>query len=172
MPSKSPCLLVSLSFLVSGVAAAVGVGLAAATISRTGWAPVGIFSLGVGIAVGVAASKLARWSQIACPTRVAVATLVMALATVVAQHAWLYRDYRQQWHTVREREPALAWFRPETEPMAPGEYFATEYSPARLAFWAIDAALVAAAAIGTVLTLRHNHHVENCSVSQPPNPEP
>jgi len=172
MSSKSPGLLVSLAFLFGGVLAAIGIGVLAATINRTGWAPVGIFSLGVGIVVGVAATALARWLGVACPTRLTVATLVMALVAVVAQHAWLYRDYCQQWRAVRDREPALALFRPETTPMSPGEYFAAEFSPARLAFWAADLALVAAAAIGTVLTLRNTRTHDSCTTPQPLSPDP
>jgi hypothetical protein len=154
MPSKSPELLVSLSFLLSGVAAAAVLGIAAASISATGWAPVGIFSIGVGVAVGTASLGLAHGMGAECPARLVVATLIMALVAVAAQHAWLYRDYRQQWWATRQREPALALFRPEKAPMSPAAYLATEYSPARLVLWIADAALETAAAVGTVLAWR------------------
>jgi hypothetical protein len=171
MQSKSPRLLVSLSFLLSGVVTAAGIGIAAASVSLMGWAPVGIFSLGVGIVVGVAASTLARWLQVDCRRRLTVATLLMALVAVAAEHAWLYRDYRQQWQVVRQREPALALFRPDTEPLSLGKYFAAESSPSQMAFWGIDAALVAAAALGALVVLRRTDTTNtSCSVCPPPTP--
>lgn len=151
MHSKSYGVLLLLSFLFSGIAAAMGAGLLAAAISSTGWAPVGIFSLGVGILVGLLVLGLAHGYKINCPKRLVAAAVLMALVTVPAQHFWLYRNYCQQWFAVREREPALALFRPESAPMSLGEYFAAEYSPGRLAFWGADAALVVAAAVGTVV---------------------
>jgi len=176
MTAKSRRLLAYMSFLASGSAAAASIGLLAATISLTGWAPVGIFSIGVGIAVGVAAMVLAHWFQVACPQRLAAATLGMALVAVGAQHAWLYRDYCQQWHAVREREPMLALFRTESAPMPFGEYLAVEASPGRVAFWFVDLVLVASAATGTVLLGRRLPEkigvAADAKPSCPPIPDP
>jgi hypothetical protein len=176
MIPQSPRLLAYMSFLASGSAAAAGIGLLAATISLTGWAPVGIFSLGVGVAVGVTAMVLASWFKVSCPQRLATATLGMALVAVVAQHAWLYRDYRQQWHAVREREPMLALFRTESAPMSFGEYLAVEASPGRIAFWFVDLVLVASAATGILLLGRRLPEkigvAADAKPSSPPIPDP
>ena len=176
MTPQSPCLFVSLSFFFCGIGAAFGIGALAATVSLAGWSPVGIFSLGVGVVVGTVVWALATMFRVACPLRLTVATIVMALVAVLAQHAWLYRDYRKQWQSVREREPALALFRSETQPMSPGEYFATEYSPARLAFWAVDTVLAVTGA--TAVLLLGGELLEKVSVaadanpSCPPTPDP
>jgi hypothetical protein len=144
-----------------GVVAAVAIGIAAGAVSRTGWAPVGIFSLGVGLAVGAAATILAKLCGVDCRTRLVVGTLVLALVATAAQHAWLYREYRLQWNAARDREPALALFSEESAPKSPGDYLAAEVAAGRPNWWFVDALLVAAGAVGVVLwwksqTLNHS----------------
>jgi len=46
----------------------------------------------------------------------------------------------------------VAMFRPEA-PWSPQEYFMRELTPQRAALWGLDAALIASAAVGTVLIL-------------------
>lgn len=176
MTAESPRLLVSMSFFVSGLLAAAGVGMLAATISSTGWAPVGIFSLGMGIIVGLAAIALARGFQVTCSKRLAAAALTMSLVAVAAQHLWLYRDYCSQWHAVREREPLLALFRTESAPMSFGEYLAADASPGYVTFWAVNLMLVAAGATGASLLGRELREKAGVAVdaksSCPPIPDP
>jgi hypothetical protein len=76
-------------------------------------------------------------------------TLFLALVTALAQHAWLYVDFRRQWQEARAKSPEVAMFRPET-PWSPSQYFARELTIESMALWTLDAALNAASAIGVV----------------------
>jgi hypothetical protein len=172
MSSKSPGLLVPLSFLILGVAAAVVIGIVAAVVSRAGWAPVGIFSLAVGFALGGAAAFLAKQCGVDCRTRLVAGTLVMALVATVAQHAWLYREYRRQWQAARDREPALALFNTEAAPMPPADYIAAELAAGRPLWWLIDMALVAASAVGVVLWSRRPVVIDSAWPPTPTLPDP
>jgi len=139
----------------AGLVAAVAVAWVAALIHRSGHAPVGIVSLCVGVALGVILGKLAAATHVHCRTRLMVGTLIIALLAVVAQHAWLYRDFRRQWHESRVKSAEVAMFRPES-PWSPAEYFAHELTPKQAALWCLDAALVTAASIGIVLYMRRS----------------
>jgi len=67
--------------------------------------------------------------------------VLLAIVTVLAQHAWLYHSFRQQWHEARAKSPEVALFRAEA-PWSPREYFARELTPYRAALWCLDAALI------------------------------
>ena len=95
-----------------------------ATLS--GWAPVGLLSLAVGdwarilrVQVGGELRCLAAGSDSLS------ASLLFALVTVFVEHAWLYRDFRRQWHEARASNPQVAMFRPE-QPWSPAEYLRHE----------------------------------------------
>ncbi|MCI0493175.1 MAG: hypothetical protein L0Z07_09590 [Planctomycetes bacterium] len=135
---------------VGSMVAAVAIGWLSARLNLAGLAPVGILPLGIGIALGAAISGLAAAMRVTCRARLVVGTLVFSLVTVAAEHTWLYRDFRRQWHAARTNEPQVALFRPEI-PWTPSEYMARELSPGTTVLWAADAALIAGAAIGSVL---------------------
>jgi hypothetical protein len=84
---------------------------------------------------------------VTCRTRLVLGTVALALVTVLAEHAWLYRDFRRQWHEARSRSAEVALFRPEA-PWSPAEYFAREASAGRIALWVVDATLIIVVAIG------------------------
>ncbi len=155
-----------LFWYAAGLVAAIAIAWLAALLHLSGNAPVGLLSLGVGIALGAALSALAasghrlQGGRLAGRRRLVAGTLILALLTVLAQHAWLYHDFRRQWHEARAESPEVALFRPET-PWSPREYFARELTPQRAALWFVDAALITAAAVGTALFLRRfsaNHN--------------
>src|SRR3972149_1080976 len=102
-----------------GLATAVLVGLLASLVSSAGWTPVGVYSLGVGLAIGGPVTKLPGVVPVTWTKRLLTGTVLMAICTVIAQHAWLYNDYRRQWHVVQNHEPALAIFRPGSAPLSP-----------------------------------------------------
>jgi hypothetical protein len=79
--------------------------------------------------------------------------MMSALVTTLAEHAWLYLDFRRQWQEVRAKSPEVALFRPEA-PWSPAEYFARELSAGRAPLWALDAVLVIAAAVTVVVVAR------------------
>jgi hypothetical protein len=155
-----------------GMLAAVAIGWFAARLHAAGIAPVGLMSLLVGAMLGAAlaalaasqltasdpaASQLAA-SQLAASQRLAgscplvIGTILLALVTILAEHAWLYRDFRRQWQDARAESPEVALFRPE-QPWSPHEYFAWELSSGRAALWALDAVLVIAAAVTVVIVV-------------------
>ena len=140
----------------AGLVAAVAVAWVATLIYRSGHAPVGIVSLGVGVTLGMILSKLAAATHVNCRPRPMVGTVAIALIAVVAQHVWLYRDFRRQWHESRVKSAQVAMFRPES-PWSPVEYFGRELTPEQAALWCTDAALISAGAVGTVFILRRRH---------------
>jgi len=140
-------------FYLGGIAAGAAIGWAAAHCHLSGWAPLGLLSLGVGGLLGLVIAKLADLAGVGCWKRLVIGTMLFALVTVLAEHTWLYRDFRRQWRDARAREPQVALFRPE-EPWSPAEYMRHEWSPGRLALWCVDATLIVAAAVGVVLVRR------------------
>jgi hypothetical protein len=77
-------------------------------------------------------------------------TILFAILTIAAEHAWLYLDFRGQWREARTKTPAVAIFRPEAPP-SPREYFAHEWNPK---LWFTDAAVIAATTVTVVLVVR------------------
>jgi hypothetical protein len=157
-----------------GMLAAVAIGWFAARLHAAGIAPVGLMSLLIGAMLGAALAALAASqltasdpaaSQLAasraprlgvvvlagsCP--LVIGTILLALVTILAEHAWLYRDFRRQWQDARAESAEVALFRPE-QPWSPHEYFAWELSSGRAALWALDAVLVIAAAVTVVIVV-------------------
>jgi hypothetical protein len=152
---------------VAGVIASILIAWLAATIHVSGNAPVGIISLGIGIALGTTLAGIAASQRLAGRLRLLVGTIILSLILVLAEHAWLYRDFRRQWHEARISSPAAALFRPEV-PWSPAEYFARELTPQRAALWSLDVALITVAAIATMSLLARGQ-VDSASR---PTPEP
>ena len=134
-------------WLVSGALAAIAVGWLAARIHASGHAPVGLVSLGIGALLGAIICTIAASQRLAGARALIVNTLLLAILTILAEHAWLYRDFRGQWQEARVKSAAVAMFRPETPP-GPREYFVREFNAP---LWCFDAVLVAAAAVGAVV---------------------
>lgn len=143
----SPAGLIWLT-LVAGCA--VLVGIASASVQAAGVAPIGIASCVTGAALGAALLAIATLCD--WPTmKISIGLVIVAtLLLVVAEHGWLYRDYRQQWERVRLENPGLAMFQAETNPLPIHHYLWREASPAKAAFWLLDALLIAATAVGIV----------------------
>jgi hypothetical protein len=132
-----------------GALTAVGVGGIAATMHLSGIAPVGLLSIGVGGALGAVLVGLAKWTRVNCRKRLLIGAAMLALLAVLAEHAWIYRDFRRQWHEARAKSPHIAMFRRET-PWSPAEYFRHEATTQQVTLWCADAALIATAAVSTV----------------------
>jgi hypothetical protein len=135
-------------YLMSAVAA-LAIAWLAAMLHLSGHAPVGLISLGVGAALGAAVTSIAARLRVAARPPGMLSVVVLAIVTVVAQHAWLYIDFRRQWREARANSAEIAMFRPES-PWSPAEYLAHELTLGRAALWALDAALVVAAAVAVV----------------------
>jgi hypothetical protein len=124
-------------------------GWAAATLHLSGWAPVGLASVGVGLVLGVVLLRLAAMTSVTLLRPLVAGAIISALVAVLVEHAWLYHDFRRQWQDARAREPQVALFRP-AEPWSPARYFRHELSPGRATLWCVDAALIVLASVGTV----------------------
>jgi hypothetical protein len=153
-------------FLLLGCSVAVVIAWIGALIHRSGYAPVGIVSIGVGIALGAALAAIAAAMHACGSKRLFVATFALALVTAAAQHAWLYADFRREWREARERSPQVAMFRSET-PWSVGEYFAREATPQRVAIWVADTVLIAGSTLATVWIMRKRAGADSASPSTP-----
>jgi hypothetical protein len=149
----------------AGAVAVIVIAWLAALVHASGHAPIGLISLAVGIGLGAILSKIAATLRVAGRKRLIIGTIFLATVAVLAEHTWLYLDFRRQWHEAREKSPQVAVFRPES-PWSPREYFTIEATPNRAALWCLDAAIIIASAVGTVIALSKN------SSPQPPVPSP
>jgi hypothetical protein len=149
----------------AGALAAIVIAWLAALVHAAGHAPIGLVSLAVGVALGAVLAKIAATQRIVGAKRLIVGTILLAILAVIAEHTWLYLDFRRQWREAREKSPQVAVFRPES-PWSPREYFAIEATPEHAALWCVDAAIIVATAVGTVVALSKNRR------SQPPAPNP
>jgi hypothetical protein len=155
----------------AGSLAAIAVAWLAALLHIAGRAPVGIVSIGVGLFLGAVLGGIAASQRLAGRQRLLAGTILLAFLAVLAQHAWLYRDFRRQWHEARANSAEAALFRPE-QPWSPREYLAYELTPQRATLWCLDAALITAAAAGTVWALnRHPQQYARPSDTNPPTPD-
>lgn len=132
-----------------GVACAIVVGWLAARIHASGHAPIGLTSLGVGAFLGFAVSQLAVMLRIAGRRLLLSSAAFFAIVLVIAQHAWLYHDFRRQWQAAREKSATVALLRPESPP-SPLIYFAHEWNPA---LWVADAMLILTGGVGVVVVM-------------------
>jgi hypothetical protein len=149
MPLKSLLL-----WLATGAIAAAVVGWIAAQIHLSGHAPVGLVSAGVGVALGFAFAWLAAFAGVHCKKRLIVGALLLATLAVLAEHAWLYRDFRRQWVESREKSSTVAMLRDETPP-GPDVYFAHEWNQQGTpGLWISDAVIIVVLAVGTVIWLQ------------------
>jgi hypothetical protein len=151
--AKFPGRLPDLSVCLVGVAAAVALGWIAARFNVAGFAPVALLPIAIGIVLGIVVVRLGIASGVACRKRLILAAIAVAILAVLAEHAWLYRDFCRQWREARAREPQIALHRPDS-PWSPVEYVTREATPGRIAFWCADAALVVAGAVGSVVQLQ------------------
>jgi hypothetical protein len=133
---------------LGGIAAAIAIAWLAAQVQLSGHAPLGIVSLGVGLALGATLVAVSSLADVRCRKRLFLGTLLFSILTVATQHAWMYRDFRRQWHAAQSANPQVAMFRPD-EPWSPREYFVREATAGRIALWTVDAALI----IGTATTM-------------------
>ena len=132
--------------------AAIAIAWLASLVHASGSAPVGLTSLAVGIGLGVALSRIAA----AAPMRPArrhliIGAILLAIVTIIAEHTWLYLDFRRQWSKARE-QAQVAIFRPES-PWSLREFFANQATSEQITVWCVDAAVILTSTLGTVVFL-------------------
>jgi len=135
-----------------GAVAAIVIAWLAALVHASGHAPIGLVSLAVGIALGASLAKLAAIQRVTCKKRLIVGTIVLAILAVLAEHTWLYLDFRRQWHETREKSPQVAIFRPES-PWSPREFLENEATPQLITVWFVDAVIIIFSAATTIAVL-------------------
>jgi hypothetical protein len=149
----------------AGAIAAIVIAWLAALVHASGHAPIGLISLAVGIGLGAILSKIAASMRIAGRKRLIIGTILLATVAVIAEHTWLYLDFRRQWHEARSKSPQVAMFRPES-PWSPREYFKIEATPTHAALWCVDATIIVTSAVGIIIVFSKNPS------PQPPFPSP
>jgi hypothetical protein len=142
-----------LRWYAAGLVAAIALAWLAAMVHASGRAPVGLTSIAIGTMLGAILPAIAATLRVAGRKRLIAGATLLSLVTVLAQHAWLYRDFRRQWHKAWVDSPQVAMFRPEA-PWSPAEYFTRELTIQNALLWTIDAALITASAVGTVYLLK------------------
>ena len=136
----------------AGAVAAIVIAWLAALVHASGHAPIGLVSLAVGIALGASLAKLAAIQRVTCKKRLIVGTIVLAILAILAEHTWLYLDFRRQWHEAREKSPQVAIFRPES-PWSPREFLENEATPQLITVWFVDAVIIIFSAATTIAVL-------------------
>lgn len=136
----------------AGAVAAIVIAWLAALVHASGHAPIGLVSLAVGIALGASLAKLAAIQRVTCKKRLIVGTIVLATLAILAEHTWLYLDFRRQWQEAREKSPQVAIFRPES-PWSPREFLENEATPQLITVWFVDAVIIIFSAATTIAVL-------------------
>ncbi len=109
-------------------------------------APLGVFSVGVGVALGVGLAAVAYGVRAGHRIALVSGTLLLALLTTTGEHLLLYRAYRIGWSNRIASDPRVAVFQPEAVHSLPA-YLKQESSDGRWGLWILDAALTAVAAV-------------------------
>jgi hypothetical protein len=152
----------------SSAVAAIAIAWVAATIHASGHAPVGLVSVGVGIAIGASLAAIAARQNVRSTRQLIVGTIFIAILTVLAEHAWLYVDFRRQWLESRSNAQ-VALFRTESPP-SPSEYFSRELTPQSATLWSVDALVIVAAATTTAHLISSRSKRQPESLRQEPKP--
>jgi hypothetical protein len=138
----------------------------AATRLQASFAPVLLFPLLVGAAVGATTVGLARLCRINALPTLAAGAMLCGMAAVVGQHYLAYLEYRRAHESARGADPRLALVESQGQSVAPAGFLSFLEAQARRgrkfsvnqsagsspaggavwALWALDGALVVAAA--------------------------
>src|SRR5687768_12228756 len=97
-----------LIWYLAGAIAAISVAWLAAKLNIAGVAPIGILSLAVGALLGAVLGGIATLTHVTCRKQLVVGAIVLSILAVLSEHAWLYRDFRRQWHEARAANAHVA----------------------------------------------------------------
>jgi hypothetical protein len=135
------------AWYATGLVVALAIAWVAAKVNWWISAPIGAISICIGFLVGVALGALAHMLHLRRGRNLIVGVVLIAIFTVLMQHAWLYVEFRRQWQQAREGSPEVAMFRDE-KPWPPEEYFRRELEAGRAGVWCLDGVLIVATAVG------------------------
>ena len=155
-----------ISWLGLSLLAAALVGVCSWLVQRQGFAPIGLLSIAVGIAVGGVAATLARLLPCGRGRALLVGGLLVGLTAAGAQHLTAYCQYQADAAARAAQNPkaevARAVFS-EIYPEEPPGFWRETYSARSLIYWMLDAGLIVLAA---VLVLRYSLLGEYCEQCQ------
>lgn len=154
LPSDTqPSAVVGWGIVLLGISVAVA-GLAF-LLQRVGFAPIGIFSLLVGTAVGAGSLLTGILFKLKPCGSFLVITILAAVTATATQHAFLYIQYRSDFQNAYANNPQVALFR-DSDPEDFASYLraeAVKFEPAlgqpTWVFWLIDLTLCVVGASGT-----------------------
>jgi ABC-type uncharacterized transport system permease subunit len=135
------------AWFAAGIAVALAYAWVAAKLHAAFVAPIGSLSIGFGLVLGATLGAFAALLNVRPQRNLIVGAVLLTFVAIIAQHAWLYVEFRREWHKARATSPEIAMFRPES-PWSPAEYFGRELKAGRAPVWCTDAVLIAAPAIG------------------------
>jgi hypothetical protein len=142
-------------WLAAGFVASICLAWIAAKIHATVAPPVGSVSLGVGLILGLTLGSLAIMAKVPPRRALIVGAVLLSFVVVIAQHAWLYIEFRRLWRQARAKSPEIAMFRAE-EPWSPVAYFGREVEAGRAGVWCLDGALIVGTAVGVFAIMERN----------------
>ena len=136
----------------AGAVAAIAIAWLAALVHASGHAPIGLISLVVGVALGAVLGKIAATQRVAGRKRLIIGTILLAIRRRLGRAHLALPRFPPTMARGAEKSPQVAIFRPES-PWSPREFFLNEATPQRTAVWCIDALVIIASAVGTVVVL-------------------
>jgi hypothetical protein len=157
-----------LRWFVTGVIVAIGSAWVAAALHASVRAPVGSVSIGFGLVLGLLFSALATLAGVRISRSLLWGAVALAIVAVLAQHAWLYLDFRRQWQDAMAAAPRFAELSPK--PPSPITYFGHELTVVRGVLWCIDATLVIGFAAFAMKMLQRMQTTSNLSPNHTPQP--
>jgi ABC-type uncharacterized transport system permease subunit len=167
------------AWFAAGLAVALAYAWVAAKLHAAFVAPIGSLSIGFGLVLGATLGAFAALLNVRPQRNLIVGAALLTFVAIIAQHAWLYVEFRREWHKARATSPEIAMFRPES-PWSPVEYFGNELKAGRAPVWCLDAVCIAVPAI-TVFWIMDRKRLQAGAASetssktpnlQPPAPSP
>lgn len=134
-----------------GAGAAAACAWLSVTVQRTGFAPLGIFSILVGAVLGTTLLGLTRLCPRGGRPGRFLWPAVLGLATAVGQHFVAYGYYRTSYARMRSQDARLAWLEAADARAGPagfGRFLAARADAGTVLHWTLDAGLIVATTAG------------------------
>jgi hypothetical protein len=164
------------AWFAAGLAVALALAWVVAMLHGAFTAPLGLVSIGFGLVLGIALAAIAMLLNLRSQRTLMVGTCILTAIAILAQHAWLYVEFRREWHRARAITPEIAMFRPEA-PWSPAEYFGNELKSGRALIWCLDALCIAVPAIAVFWMMERKRYQANAGATtnnanlRPPTPD-
>lgn len=144
---------------------AAGVAAASAHIQRLGFAPVGLFSILVGLLLGALMAFAAVVTKMGHRPSGLAAGIVLALLTALAQHGFAYRQYRAAYRTTERAEARLLLLRQghnDFDPASLCRFLRAGARKGAIWLWILDATLIVLSALVPVVVQLRRPYCNTC----------